>query len=192
MSWRRVLGLVALVAASACGVSTQSHVSTVEPSGVPFGLAAATDDTSPTTAIADARTVAEIYLVDGDGRLLAVLRTLDVVDPTSVVAALLEGPTQDEADFGLLTALPDGDIVRSVDVVDGVAAVDLGDEFATADGATQRTALAQIVYTLTGRPGIGRVSFTLEGQPVEIPRGDGSLTTGSVSRDSYREMQPVA
>lgn len=72
----------------------------------------------------------------------------------------------------------------------GVATVDLDEAFALLDGRDQRITLAQLVFTLTGRPGVGRVSFTVEGDPVDIPRGDGTLTSGSVSRDAYREFAP--
>jgi hypothetical protein len=35
---------------------------------------------------------------------------------------------------------------------------------------------------------VGLVSFTLEGAPVDVPRGDGSVTSGAVSRDDYAEL----
>jgi spore germination protein GerM len=57
-------------------------------------------------------------------------------------------------------------------------------------GTEQLIALAEIVYTATARPGVGQVSFTLEGEPIEIPRGDGSLTSDAVTRGDYRELAP--
>jgi spore germination protein GerM len=55
-------------------------------------------------------------------------------------------------------------------------------------GDEQLLAVAQLVCTLTARPGVGPVSFTLEGAPVDVPTGDGSLTSGPVSRDDYADL----
>jgi spore germination protein GerM len=185
------LAAVALLTVAACGVSTETRARTTEPAEVPFGLAENIRRSPPDTALPPVGPVAELYFLDEAGRLVATTRQLHSDRPDAVVAALLAGPTSREADAGLGTAFPDEDAVRSVDVTGGVAAVNLAGSFVNLDGEAQRSALAQLVYTLTARPGIGRVSLTLEEQPVEIPRGDGTLTTGSVSRDSYREMQPA-
>ncbi|HEX6312359.1 MAG TPA: GerMN domain-containing protein, partial [Acidimicrobiia bacterium] len=51
-------------------------------------------------------------------------------------------------------------------------------------------ALAQIVYSLTElEPGV-RVQFLVDGEPVEVPRGDGVLTRRPVDRDDYVELAP--
>jgi spore germination protein GerM len=53
-------------------------------------------------------------------------------------------------------------------------------------------ALAEIVFTATGRPGVGQVSFSLDGRPVEVPRADGSLTSEPLARTDFRELAPAA
>ena len=179
-----------MLALAGCGVTTQTSARTTEPGDVPFGLAEEDRQTAPDTVLPPAGSAAEVYFLDAGGRLVVAAREVGSERPDLVVAALLAGPTSAEADAGVRTALPDQGAVRSVEVTGGVAVVDLAASFVDLDGEAQRSALAQLVYTLTARPGIGRVSFTLEEQPVEILRGDGTLTTGSVSRDSYREMAP--
>lgn len=133
----------------------------------------------------------QIYLVEPSAQqLLAVERRLPEASLQAVVQALMDGPTRAERRRGLTTAFPNEDSVAGANLVGGVASVNLTGQFTALEGPTQRLAIGQIVLTLTGRPGIGRVSFTLEGQPIEIPRGDGTLATGSVSRDGYRELLP--
>ncbi len=73
----------------------------------------------------------------------------------------------------------------SVELEGGIASVDVQDSIATLGGDDRRLAVAQIVYTLTARPGVGQVSFTLEGAPVDVPRADGSLVARPVSRDDH-------
>jgi spore germination protein GerM len=182
--------IASTVALGGCGVSTQSSATITPAEDVPFGLAEARPDTT-TTAPPSVRTMTvPIYLVDGDGRVVPVERGVTSTDVHAVVDALLAGPTPEEAELGVSSALPDAEVVLAVDVAGGVGSVDLDSSFTDLNADAQRAALAQLVFTLTAQPGIGQVSFTLDGQPVEIPRGDGTLSTGSVSRDSYRELQP--
>ncbi len=55
---------------------------------------------------------------------------------------------------------------------------------------SRRRTWTQLVCTFTARAGIGQVAFTLSGAPVDVPRGDGSLTADPVSRDDYAELLP--
>lgn len=182
------------LALTACGVPTEDRASTAGPDQVPFGLLEDEPLQPPATVPPPAATVIRMYFVDPSGeRLIAVDRATDEdaeVGIDDVVDALLLGPTRPESGAGIRTALG-RDTIVDVGLAGGVANVDFDQDFAALDGGTQRLALGQIVYTLTSRPGVGRVSFTLAGQPVEVPRGDGTLTSGSVSRDSYRELAPA-
>ena len=95
-----------------------------------------------------------VALSTGDTGLDAVLR-------------LLEGPGGSGLPIG--NPLDDVEVVRSAEVARGRATVDLADSFVDLSGTDQRIALAELVYTATGRPGVGQVSFTLEGEPTEVP-----------------------
>lgn len=52
----------------------------------------------------------------------------------------------------------------------------------------QVLALGQIVLTLTGLPGVGRVRFEIDGESVATPLPDGTSTEDSVSREDYRSL----
>lgn len=182
-----------LVAAllAGCGVPTGDKAEVMD--DVPFGLLDPQASEPAETAAPPEGPAVQIYLIDASGlRLVPVERRLAEVEASlpGVVEVLLDGPTRAERRQGLTTAFVDDDAVGSSDLVGGVASVDLTQQFTVLDGPTQRLAIAQVVLTLTGRPGVGRVAFTLEGQPIDIPRGDGTLAQGSVARDNYRELLP--
>jgi hypothetical protein len=190
------LALAAAVAAGAsgCGIPTEDGATLARPADVPFDLLAEVPETTSSTVPSpsgSSTTKATIFLVQGE-RLAPVER--DVPAPASgegVIEALERGPTRSEAALGLRSALVGSDVMRSIGVSGGIASVDLGTGFTDIVGRDQIMALAQIVSTVTGLPGVGRVSFTLEGVPVGVPRGDGAVTTESVSRDDYALLAPV-
>lgn len=188
---RRLLLLLFVAALAGCGVPTDDRAETMD--DVPFGLLDPQASEPAETAAPPEGPAVQIYLVDPSGlRLVPVERRLVESEASlpDVVEVLLTGPTRAERRQGLTTAFVDDDAVGSSDLVGGVASVDLTQQFTVLDGPTQRLAIAQMVLTLTSRPGVGRVAFTLQGQPIDIPRGDGTLAQGSVARDNYRELLP--
>lgn len=188
---RRLLLLLLFTVLAGCGVPTGDRAETME--DVPFGLLDPEASEPAETLAPPEGPAVQIYLVDPSGlRLVPVERRLGEGEASlpDVVEVLLAGPTRAERRQGLTTAFIEEDAVGSSDLVGGVASVDLTQQFTVLDGPTQRLAIAQMVLTLTSRPGVGRVSFTLGGQPIDIPRGDGTLAQGSVARDNYRELLP--
>ena len=180
----------AAFAAAACGVPVDERAATVK--DVPFGLLDPEPSEPAEAAQPETGPVVQVYFVDPSGQLLVPAeRTVEEAALGPVLQALLEGPTRAERRQGLGTAFPGMEAVARVELVGGVASVDLTQQFTTLDGPRQRLAIAQIVLTLTGRPGVGRVAFSLQGQPIDVPRGDGTLVQGSVSRDNYRELFPA-
>ena len=183
------IAMVAIVAG--CGIPSDDGAILAQPADVPFDLLGDASSTSTSAPSASPTTEATIFLVQGE-RLAPVRR--DLASPLSVKAmleALAAGPRSTEVQLGLRTALLAPDLMRSGGVVGGIATVDLGPAFADIAGRDQILALAQIVSTLTGLPGVGRVSFTIGGAPIGVPRGDGAVTTDSVSRDDYATLAPV-
>ena len=122
-----------------------------------------------------------------DGRLVSL--TAELSTPVSLRAALdaLATPPR-HVGFPARTALADPSIVRDVRVLGGIARVDLVPAVSALPSDEQLLAVAQIVCTLTGRPGVGQVSFTLEGARLAVPKGDGSLVTSPVARDDYEAL----
>lgn len=121
----------------------------------------------------------------GDGTLRATTRRLDAdASTTAIVRSLTQDVADDEAARGLRSALSSDVKIRSASLHRGTAIVD----FATAPdlvGQDRILAIAQIVCTLAHQPGIGQISFTVDGEPVQVPIGDGSLTSDPVSVDDY-------
>ncbi len=189
-----VLAATVAVALPGCGIPTEDEATLAPPADVPFDLLAEVPETTSTTLSSPtgaSMTKATIFLVQGE-RLAPVER--DVPAPASgesVIEALGRGPSRAEAALGLRSALVGSDVMRSIGISGGIASVDLGTGFTDIVGRDQIMALAQIVSTVTGLAGVGRVSFTLEGVPVGVPRGDGAVTTESVSRDDYALLAPV-
>ncbi|HWJ97478.1 MAG TPA: GerMN domain-containing protein, partial [Acidimicrobiales bacterium] len=68
--------------------------------------------------------------------------------------------------------------------------VDLSSSFGDIRSGDQILALGQIVYTLTGQPGIGGVRFTVEGEDVTVPLTDGTLSDDPLSRDDFKAIAP--
>lgn len=190
---RRVLAAAAaLLALGGCGVPEEDEAVVARDEDVPFGLLAPSTTTTSTTSTTVPEVpldrIVDICLVDGDGvvpveRILPRRRTLD-----EVVEALRRGPTPEEGDDGLTTALPGPEVIGPVSLAGGTATVALGGTFAEVPAPTQMLAIAQLVCTLTGQPGVGQLQFTLDGQPVQAPLPDGSLAGGPVSRDHYAPL----
>lgn len=180
--------LVALL--TGCGVPSQDSAVVAPREEVPFGLLDA--DREPVAGARPSRgATVEVFLhSDDEERLVAVERRVARSSVQAALAELEEPPTSTEKLAGLNSTLSDIDGISSVDVAGVVVEVDLTDDFADIGGSDQLVALAQIVYTATGRPGADQVTFTLEGEPVEIPIGDGTLTTGTVDREDYEQLQP--
>lgn len=86
---------------------------------------------------------------------------------TAALDALLGGPSAEEADVGVETAIPEGTELMSVQVSDGAATVDLSTEFdALREPASLDASLAQITFTLTQFSTIQKVWVAVLGEPV--------------------------
>ena len=199
--------LVAMTAVS-CSIPGSGDVRTIDPEDIPYELYATTT-AAPTTTVAITTTtpasestttsstvpveVVSLFYVAG-AQLVPINRLLltPAVAP-QVLAALAEGPPDGDPSAGLRTALPT-DFVATVEVLRGIATVDLPPTFVTElPGAEQRLAIAQIVLTLTRRAGIGQVTFTTQSRPQSVPRGRGDLAGPgeAVACDDYANLLPT-
>ena len=186
-AWTRVrLLATALLPVAACGVPGEERAQPARDETVPFDLL---EPNAPplvpsTTGGVTARV--PLCFVADDG-LFVVEDTLPrPADLEDVVAALTQPP--EDGARGLRTAIGEPSVIRDVELRGGVAHVDLTAEVAALGGDEQLHAVGQVVCTLTSQPGVGLVSFTLDGSPVDVPRDDGSLTERPVSRDDYDEL----
>ena len=188
----RALVAVAAIGAigAACGVPQDEKPRALSEDGVPFGLLspATTQTTAPVVQPAAS---AVVYLVRGD-RLIAVQRQVRApVSSGRLLTALLEGPTEAEAEAGFRTAISSEARVRDVTASAGVVTIELSDQFVEVAGQDQIIALAQIVFTATETDHAGAVRFRLAGEAVEVPRGDGTLTSAPLTRADYAALAPA-
>jgi hypothetical protein len=104
---------------------------------------------------------------------------------------LLAGPTQAEADAGLVSAIPQGTRLLGLSIADGLATVDFDGRFDDGGGsASMLGRVAQVVATLTRFPTVDRVAFHLDGKPVEAIGGEGVVVDPPVGRKEIEGQTP--
>lgn len=190
----RRLSIVAVCAAAAlvggCAVPAQREARKATNEAVPFALL---DPLAPPLVPPPPGQSSEPVSLCfvRDGRLVVV--SVELATPVDLRGPLdaLAAPPPDAGPL-LRTALTEPSIVREVRLLGGIARVDLLSGVSALPTDEQVLAVAQIVCTLTGRPGVGQVSFTLEGARLAVPKGDGSLVTSPVARDDYAGLGAVA
>jgi spore germination protein GerM len=132
----------------------------------------------------------QLYFVGGE-RLVGVVRRARSPDLETAVRTLLDGPTDAEAAGGLRTAVPAGTELQQARVEGGTAWVDLSKPFADVSGENQVPAVAQLVFTATGVAGVERVTIAVDGTVIEVPRSDGTLTPGPLTRADFPDAAPA-
>ena len=169
-----------------CGVQTQDGARTVDREDVPFELLeSGTTTSSAAPALPRPDEVVEVCFLDADGSLVPLL-TVAPDDPSlaGIVAVLAEPPATNVFGVPLTTAVAEPGLLELARER-GLALVDLDPSFTTMAADDQLAAIAQLVCTMTAQPGVGQIRFSLDGIPVEVPRGDGTLTAEPVVRSDY-------
>ena len=195
MTWRRI-ALIAVAALPSCAVAGSGSFSPIDDSEIPLSLSQATTTVppTPTTTIEASTDVGEtlnelvdLYFILGTRLLKVQTSVVSPASPEQAMTLLGSGPLNDPSYVGLRTAIPQ--ILDSqVDVTRGVANVTVPQSFLRSLAPNdQRLAIAQIVATLTSRPGIGQVTFFVDGSPIPVPRGRGDVVPGGtpVTFDDY-------
>ncbi|WFE40193.1 GerMN domain-containing protein [Micromonospora sp. WMMD998] len=194
MSWRRGPGrtargrrvvptVLAVVLLAGCGVPVDDEPRLVrEPPGrfpTPSGT---------TTADPAGRADEPFCFVRDDG-LVVVNRGADGLPGVDAhLQHLLAGPNTAERRDGLVTALPGTVAVAGATLTGTVATVEVrqaGEETGRND---EVLAFGQIVCSLTQRPDVDSVAFRRDGQPLEVPRADGSVSSLPFTAADYRPL----
>ena len=187
-----LVALSAMGVLAACGPAAENQARPVD--DVPFGLTDTTTTSTTTTTIPTepslpgepVESVLLYYVLDD--RLTPAVEDLPLDStPQDVLDTLLGGLPRYAAGTVLRTALP-RQLTATVVVSRGLAVVDTDTSLLTEiSPVDQRFAIGQIVLTLTSRPGIGQVSFTVDGRPQAVPRGGGDLAPANepVAYDDY-------
>ncbi|MGY1704027.1 GerMN domain-containing protein [Geodermatophilus sp. SYSU D00697] len=196
MSGRRGFVVAALVAVLAgCGVPTGGPVETIPESDVPRGLASPSA-TAP--APAEPEPMAEpsrVYLVARDDSLVP--RPREVTGPEmrdrldALLRTLAAGPTADERELQLSTALPPDVELAVTDVAAGTVTIDLSGPAEAPTGLDSRRAVGQVVLSATSVPGVDEVVLTVDGERVEAPLPSGELSPDPLSAEDYAALLPA-
>ena len=168
---------------------------TVPTTTAPSTTAPATTAVSTTVPVTQTPTTVfpvvdvELYFITG-GQLTAVQRTLaKPAGPNQVIEALEQGVPPGNIGTGLRSAVPAG-AIKNVTVTGGVANVQVVQDFRTLiPSLDQRLAIAQIVLSLQ-LPGIGQVTFSIDGVGIVVPRGDNTSSApgAPLTFDEYRPL----
>lgn len=186
----RAAAAIAVLLTCGCGIPTEPSANRINDESVPFGLLSSAPATGTSEKAAGGSL--SVFFVRDD-RLVAVERRVDgAPDAAQALSQLVIGPTQEEQDAEIGTNASDVPLAVAPAPQPGVVTVDLGERVSELPSRVQTVALAQIVYTLVDLPGIDAVEFTVDGEPVDVLRGDGSLSGGPVTPADYPELSPDA
>lgn len=108
------------------------------------------------------------------------------------VQELLRAGTSGEDNAGLTTAIPTGTKLIGLRLAeDGVATIDLSDEFGSGGGSlSMQLRVAQVVYTLTQFAEVKKVAFELNGEPAQAIGGEGVVVDPPVDRSDFENVTP--
>lgn len=199
MRRRIAVSLCSALLLAACSVPKSGPFETISNDDIPFGLNAA-QTTAPQSAtettVANPDPPGTVYeMVDlyfiRNATVTKVQRSMiSPLDANGALAALTEGLIDDSMTLGMRSAIP-ASLEARVDVDRGVATVNATRAFLNSLSAVdQRLAIAQIVLTLTSRPGIGQVVFYVDGKAIAVPRGRGDLSSAgdAVTFEDYANI----
>jgi spore germination protein GerM len=172
------------IAAGSSTVATTTVATTVPATEAPpTTTEEPTTEAPPTTAVRTS--VVSVYLVRGQ-RLGVSRRSVPVPAVLrGALVALLEGPTAAERAEGLSTAIPAGTRLRSVALADGLATIDLSQEYESGGGTLSMSLrLAEVVFTATQFGNVERVALRIEGTPITVLGGEGLVLANPLVRSS--------
>ncbi|WP_433796949.1 GerMN domain-containing protein [Actinoplanes sp. CA-252034] len=175
--------LSALLLLSACGVPAQDEPHPVVLPRQPLNATASAATAEP------AGEVAQVLCLTRDERLVETVRRSGVpLRPQRQLDLLVTGPTPAEQAQGLSTALAATALTVTVPAGGATAAVEIGAPEEGAGRVVEALAYGQIVCTLTARTDIAAVTFLRNGQPLQVPDGDGAVTGGPLTAADYRSL----
>lgn len=186
------------LATVACGLTPNDDPEVIQAADVPFSLLEPELSTTTTEPATQATQSFAFYLVQqtDEGTLVEpVTREVPLSpSPTDIVSRLLTlDPTEGEEADGLSTRIPEDVTLLDVelDASQGLLTLDFSENLFDVAGEFQTSMFAQIVWTATGLEGVSRISFRIDGEPIEVRVGDSSVTTEPVDRADYNNFRPT-
>jgi hypothetical protein len=189
-----VTGLVVtLLAVAACGVPTDGTVRTLDADAVPYGLLRTAPAETPAPEVTGpAVTVPQLFFLDREDRLVPQPQPVPASGLEPVVSALLgrlaEGPSEQQRDQGLASALGPDVGLALVAVTDRVAQIDVMPSAQSPAADRLPLAIGQVVLTATSVDGVDRVVFLQDGVTLEVPLPGGARTAQPVSASDYASL----
>jgi spore germination protein GerM len=124
-----------------------------------------------------------------DNRLDDVVRRVDAIPDVNVhLRHLLVGPSTAERSSGLSSALPGAIEVAGARLNGTLAEVDVREVGDGTGRSDEILAFGQIVCTLTRRADVYGVRFRRDGQPLDVPRADGSVSRQPLTAADYLQL----
>ncbi|MFG2041206.1 GerMN domain-containing protein [Dactylosporangium sp. NPDC048998] len=174
--------LAACLLLGGCGVPSDREPRPIEPSVVIGSYEGPIGGPPPSAGAA----IERLFLVR-DNQLIAVDRRVAAApSPEKQLDDLMAGPTPEERDEGLDSALIGTNIITGVQLRNGTAIVGLARDNPIRND--EIVAYGQIVCTLSARADVVGVRFVQDGRPVEIPRADGALTQEMLTEGDYGSL----
>lgn len=171
-----------LLAGTGCGLSTEDTARPLDEAAAPFR-----DIFSNPAPAQPGASRATVYFVR-NGALVPVTRSLTFANaPSSLLQAVLAGPSQAEQDGGLTTSAPSKADASFPDA-GGVVTVDLKSSASEPGRSDEVLGYGQIVLTLTRAADVNGVLFVRDGTGLTVPRADGSLTDLPLTAADYRTL----
>ncbi|MFI5910245.1 GerMN domain-containing protein [Dactylosporangium sp. NPDC051541] len=172
--------LLAVLVLPGCGVPTDRDPRPIEPSVTIGSYEGPMAPASPGSVVERLFMVRDNQLVPVDRRVSAVPSAQRVLED------LVTGPTAQERESRLDSALAGTSYITGVQLRSGTAVVGLSVDNPIRNDET--LAYGQIVCTLAARADIVGVQFAQAGRTMEVPRGDGALTSGLLTAADYASL----
>ncbi|MEV6489077.1 GerMN domain-containing protein [Actinoplanes sp. NPDC051633] len=178
------VAMAVIAVVGACGVTAQDEPHAVELPRRPLTTAA------PGSAFpGPPGEVAEVLCLVRDGRLVEVVRRVKASPSAQEqVDQLLAGPTEAERNSGITTALTGLSLTVSLRSGRGESEVEVAEANEDAARSDETIAYGQVVCTLTSRSDVVSVIFTQDGDRLEVPRADGSLSRGPLYGSDFAAL----
>ena len=187
------VALVAALCLAGCGVPTDSEPVAIE-AELPTEAAVTPDPANPPPFV-DTDVEFAIYLADGNRRMQPATRLLpEPVTISGVVMELIEEPTEEESELGLVSAIPAETMLtdQAPFTEDGTAEIDfVSGSLDTLEREELTVALAQLVWTLTGSESIDEIIIRIDGLDQAWPTDEEDTAEGEpLSFEDYDEFDP--
>lgn len=184
--------IAATVLLVGCGVPVQHEPAPIEPGAVPSRLKGSAEPTTGQPTATPGRPTVQVNFVRKD-RLVSLIREAPSVSRddrlSTVIQALLAGPTPREQSTGLTSALPPELDLAIVRVQGNRVVLELSGETDGRSATENILAVGQIVLSVTAVPTIDEVTFSRDGQPVEALLADGALTAEPLTASEYTQLK---